>query len=271
MAETKINLTKKTTSSAKKTTSVKTKATSATTKKTTVSRTTTKKVNVPKQITTTNLTQKKKPTMNINQRDKETNAVLTVVGIIALVVVAILIFRLTYAYFTATIKDTNPDKVDAIIQSADLLVRYQDGESNVDFGDKIEPGDIITKEFSVINDGNDTGEYTIVLQNIKHNLGHQTFEEDEVLISDLKYTLAKIDSTDGETILSTGTLPFEKEEDIIYTKDSVDYQQTNKYILRIEYINYPNIDQSDSMGENLELKVNIINYEGEQRTQDTEY
>ena len=271
MAETKSKTTKKGSSSPKTTTSAKTKTTSASTKKTTTSQSRTKKVSAPKTVTTTNLSQKNKPTININQSDRETNAVLTVIGIIVLVIVAILIFRLTYAYFTATIKDTNPDNIDAVINSADLLVRYEDGESNVDFGDKIEPGDIITKEFSVINDGNDTGEYTIVLQNIKHNLGHKMSEDDETITSDLKYTLSRVDSTSGETTLSTGTLPFEKEEDIIYTVDSVDYQKTNKYILRIEYINHPTIDQSDSMGENLELKVNIVNYEGEQRTQDTEY
>ena len=269
MAEPK-RTTKKSSSSASKTSGVK-KTTNSTTKKTSSPQHKTKK-NIPKTVSTTTLPPKKKATMNINQTDRETNAVLTVIGIIVLVVVAILIFRLTYAYFTATIKDTNPNNLDTVIKSADLLVRYQDGNSNVDFGDKIVPGDKIIKEFSVVNEGNDTGQYAIVLENIKHNLGHKIIEnEEEVLLSDLKYTLIKLDSNGSETTLGTGTLPFEIDEYIIYNQDGVEYQKTNKYILRIEYVNYPTIDQSDSMGQDLTLKVNIINSIDEQRTQDTEY
>lgn len=268
MAETKPKTTKKT-STSKKTQVTKTANTS--TKKTTKTTTKNGPKSTPKTIKTTKITPSEKPTIKIEQKDREVNTVLTVIGIIVLVIVAILIFRLTYAYFTVMIDDKNPNNTDVVVKTADLLIHYEDGSSNIELGSKIEPGDIITKEFSVVNDGNDMGEYAIALQNIEHNLGHQISEEDETLISDIKYTLSKVDSTGGKTTMGTGTLPFSASEYIIYTKDEVEYEQTNKYILEVEYINYTNIDQSDSMGEKLELKVNIINYEGEQRTQDTEY
>lgn len=259
---------KKTTSTAKKTP----------VKKTTTNKRTTKKTDVPKiqKVELTTITpQKKKQEL----KEKETNAYLTVLGIVVLAIVAILIFGLTYAYFTATLKDMNPNNPDANIVSADLLVRYQDGESNIELGDKIEPGDILTKEFSVINEGNDTGMYTIALENIKHNLGHkETIDEKEVLYSDITYKLIKIatiNDLETETVIGTGTLPFESGENTdafkIYTKDEVTVDTTNKYRLELTYVNHLSIDQSDSMGESLELKVNIIEYDGEERTQDTEY
>jgi len=157
-------------------------------------------------------------------------------------------------------------------------VRYQDGESNIELGEKIEPSDVLTKEFSVKNEGNDTGIYTIILENIVHNLGHiETEEEKEVLYSDITYKLFKIDNTNDveiETVIASGTLPFESgaKEDafIIYTKDEVLVKSTNYYRLELTYINL-DLDQSDSMGEKLELKVNIAEYDGEIRTDSTEY
>lgn len=222
----------------------------------------------------------KKTSKKQEESKSDTNLGLTILGIIILSVVAILIFTLTYAYFTATIKELNPDGNDVQVISADLLVRYQDGESNIELGEKIEPGDILTKEFSIKNEGNDTGMYTIILENIKHNLGHSELEEEqEVLYSDISYKLLKLektqDGTETETIIATGSLPFEsgKKEDafIIYTKDEVLVNKTNYYRLELTYINHLTIDQSDSMGEKLELKVNITEYEGEIRTDSTEY
>lgn len=219
----------------------------------------------PKTIKTTKISSKQKVNNISNSKKKEegTNVLLTVLGIVVLAVVAILIFRLIYAYFTVNVSTTDPDKENAVVKTADLIVRYEDGSSNMSIGDKIEPGDVITKEFSVVNDGNDTGIYTIVLENIEHNLGH---EENESNVSDVKYTLSRIDELNNKTMLSTGNLPFNKTQDIIYTKDEVLVNKTNKYLLEVEYINHINIDQTDSMGENLKLKVNIINFEGEERT-----
>jgi len=241
---------------------------------------TTKRNNYPKiqKIELTKLEKKSLTKKQEIEQEKGTNFVLTVLGIIILCVIAILIFTLTYAYFTAIIKEIHGDRPDAQVVSADLLVRYQDGESNIELGEKIEPSDVLTKEFSVKNEGNDTGIYTIILENIVHNLGHiETEEEKEVLYSDITYKLFKIDNTNDveiETVIASGTLPFESgaKEDafIIYTKDEVLVKSTNYYRLELTYINL-DLDQSDSMGEKLELKVNIAEYDGEIRTDSTEY
>lgn len=229
-------------------------------------KTNTEKRSGVKTIKTTKITESKpkKSVKGNTKKEETTNALLVVIGIIILAVVAIIIFRLTWAYFTAQINTTDPDKTNVVVNTADLIVRYEDGVSNMEFGDTVEPGDdVIKKYFSVVNDGNDTGMYTIVLENIKHNLGHY---EEEVLTSDIEYTLYKIDNNDNKTLMSTGTLPFESDKYIIYTYDEVDKNKTNNYLIEIEYINHSNIDQTDSMGEKLELKVNITEYDGERRT-----
>jgi len=280
MANTKETSTKKksTTSSKTSTTAKKTSTTRKTTPtKKTTTKTTVKKVAEAPKIKKVEITEIKKPEkqQEVKSREQETNTFLIVLGIIVLAIVAVLIFSLTYAYFYATVKEMNPGTIDAQIVTADLLVRYQDGDSNVELGSKIEPGDILTKKFSVKNEGNDTGIYTVVLENIEHNLGHkETEEEKEVLKSDITYKLLKLDTINNETtetVVATGTLPFKSGTDssafIIYTKDEVLRNTTNTYRLELTYVNHPNIDQSDSMGESLKLKVNIVNYEGERRTE----
>ena len=280
MANTKETSTKKksTTTSKTSTTAKKTSTTRKTTPtKKTTTKTTVKKVAETPKIKKVQITEIKKPEkqQEVKTREQETNTFLIVIGIIVLTIVAVLIFSLTYAYFSATVKEMNPGTIDAQIVTADLLVRYQDGDSNVELGSKIEPGDILTKKFSVKNEGNDTGIYTVVLENIEHNLGHkETEEEKEVLKSDITYKLLKLDIINNETtetVVATGTLPFKSGNDssafIIYTKDEVLKNTTNTYRLELTYVNHPNIDQSDSMGESLKLKVNIVNYEGERRTE----
>lgn len=206
---------------------------------------------------------------------------LTVLGIIILALIAILIFALTYAYFAATIKDMNPNKTDTKIVSANLEVEYLDGKSNINIGEVIEPNNdyIIQKDFSVKNNGNDTGMYTVVLENIDHNLGHKELvNEEEKFISDISYKLLKLDvknEKEIETLVATGYLPFKSGENkdafVVYTKDEVEVSKTNNYRLELTYLYYSNIDQSDSMGGKLSLKVNITEFEGEERTQSTEY
>lgn len=227
-------------------------------------KTSNKKRSGVKTIKTTKITKNNLNKKSDNSsKENTTNTLLVIVGIIILAIVAVLIFRLTWAYFTANVIDANPGEDDIVIDTADLRIHYEDGSSNMEFGDRVEPGDIIAKEFKVVNDGTDTGMYTIVLEGINHNLGHY---DDEVFVSDVKYTLSKLDDSNNKTLMSTGTLPFNSSKEIIYTVDKVDYNKTNKYLLEVEYINHSNIDQSDSMGEKLELKINIVDYEDEMRT-----
>lgn len=222
--------------------------------------------------------------MATNKKKKKKNdnnnfLILIIVSILFLIVATIWIINITYSYFAADIEDVNANKNIAEIQTANLLVKYQDGTSSVKINEKIEPSSKITKEFSVKNEGNDAGMYIIALENIKHNLGHkEVHNEEEMLFSDISYSLVKIDNINNsttETVIATGSLPFksgEKDESfVIYTKDEVLVNKTNNYRLELTYINYQHIDQSDSMGEKLELKVNIAEYDGEIRTQNSEY
>lgn len=204
------------------------------------------------------------------QKEKQTNIILTVLGIIVLVIIAIILFRLTYAFFTASLEDKNPNSVDAQILTADLQVRYQDGDASIELSSLIEPSDIVTKEFSVINEGNDTGLYKIVLQNYENHF-NRARGEDESLESDFNYKLFLIDSLGNESVIATGTLPYSEMpiELEIDSYEEVLVSTTNKYRLEIEYINFTHIDQSDDMGKNLKALINILNVDDEKRVAPT--
>lgn len=278
MTNTKETSTKKksTTSSKTSTTAKKTSTTRKTTptKKTTTKTTVKKVAEAPKikkvQITEIKKTEKQQ---EVKLREQETNTFLIVLGIIVLAIVAVLIFSLTYAYFSATVKETNPNNTDVQIMTADLLVTYMDGDSNIELDSKIEPDDTFYKEFSVRNDGNDLANYTIVLEKLEN-----TFEKDAIYENDkvtcpiepsndeLTFTLSRLDKKQGEEIakISTGTLPCvtpamaEDNPFIIYTSDSVEVGTTNYYRLTIKYNNL-SVDQSNNMDYGkLSSKINII-------------
>lgn len=252
---------------------------STTKKKTTTAKnTSTKKVATSKKTTSTPKTVeiskiKKQEKETIAEKEQKNNITLTIIGIIVLVVVAIIIFRLTYAYFTATIKKTNPDITNVDIKSADLLVRYQDGNSNIKLGDKIKPGDVLTKEFSVLNEGNDTGFYTIILENLTNTFDVECKSEEYADKGEISYTLFKTDATySDESSMKIGlgnvTLPCTESPITFVLAEhiSVDINTTNYYKLEITYKNLA-IDQSDNMDDAyLTAKINIVESELEKRT-----
>lgn len=217
--------------------------------------------------TTKKTTPNNKKKQSQNQNEKQNNAILAALGIIIIVIVIITIFQLTYAFFNANVNDMNPDNTDVEVISADLEVTYHDGGSNIELGGKIVPGSVITKEFSVENTGNDTGMYTITLENFENHFNRERSAE-ETTTSDFTYNLYRIDSDNNESVISTGTLPLALTAvDItLYSKDEVLVKTTNKYKLEIIYQNLENIDQSDDMGKLLEAKINITEYDGEKRT-----
>ena len=202
------------------------------------------------------------------------NIVLIILGIIAFGLVIYLIFRLTYSFFTATIKDVGPNR-DVVVSSSILEVEYVDGNSNIQFGDLIKPGNKITKEFSVQNTNNATlaGEYAIIIRNIINTFSRT---------NDVVYKLYKKDSNNQLSLLASGVFPTssstatvindsgntvtENAASIIYSRDVVQYNTTNNYVLEVEYLNTID-DQSDDMESTLEAKIDIVNVINEQRTQ----
>lgn len=182
---------------------------------------------------------------------EKNNKVLTVLGLIALATLAVIVFRMSYAFFTATVKDTTPDKEDVEVSTAKLEVEYVDGNSNFELGGKIEPGSVLTKEFSVKNNGTDTGYYKIILENIVN-----TF----TISGSLNYTLSRKDGT----VLSSGEFPTDSSI-TLFEQDSVLKDSTNDYIFKLEYVNLGEL-QNDDMGKKVEAKINIAESDSERRS-----
>lgn len=274
----------------KKSTTAKSTSKTTTAKKKTTTKSTSKKTSTPKTTTTTKITRNKKAPVT-PQQERESNVILTVLGILALVIVAIVIFRLTYAFFTAQIEDNNPGMTDVQVATADLEVEYGDGKAYINSEEIINPndentivgifpGDIITKDFSVINKGNDTGYYAIVLENLINTFDVQCKSEEDDTKGEIAYTLYKTDSEysdDSLSTIGTGaiTLPCTTENNpqtvSLIKETSVEKDATNYYRLKIEYKNL-SIDQSENMDTGkLVAKVNIVESETEQRTQQSNY
>ena len=209
------------------------------------------------------------------QEEKQSNTALTLAGIILLIIIAIVIFGLTYAYFTANIKDEKISGDDVEVHTANLLVRYIDGASNMELDAKIEPGDKIIKEFSIKNEGNDTGYYTIILDKYQNHFDRICNAES--IDSDLDFSLIRLDKDGNEVSKIMGTLPCANEYStfILAKNESVELKKdeneniisdTNYYRLEINYENLVDEDQSDDMGSLFEARINIIESEDEMRT-----
>ena len=244
---------------------------------------------------TTNIKNQRKKLTKKQVQEKEINAYLIVLGIIALAVVAIVIFGLTYSYFTANIKDLNPDKKDVIIKTANLEIKYIDGngwitdelgnktnDSTTDF--KIEPGDTITKLFSVksTEDTNDIVPFKIVLQKLTNTLdmnieyNKETKEvtcpsSTDAISKEVTYELYRgTAEEDISTKILYGTIPCVEGNGLMeLITDYVEPTKTNYYKLVVKYENLT-IDQSDTMDYGkFEALVNIIdigeNYTDENR------
>lgn len=272
---------KKTTKRA--TTKTTTKKTSSN-KKTTTKISNTKRKIEPKTVKTTNITKQKvetpKKVVKEIERENETNVILTVIGIIVLVIAAVVIFRLTYAFFTAYIDDKNKDNTDVVIEAADLLVRYADNQTILET--KMEPGESFSKEFWVQNDGNDTGYYAIVLDNLTNTFDvicptEENKDNGEIVFYLYKYNLDENGNKTADTnLMSTGVIPCVDASTTgsnyftLYDNnglgDAVEVTKTNYYNLKIEYKNL-DIDQSDNMDTGkLEARINIKQADEEKRT-----
>ena len=97
----------------------------------------------------------------MNENNKGTTILLTVIGVATLLVAVV---GATFAYFTANVKDVNPDKTDVNVSAATV------GTITFTHGDTITlqnayPGDLDSKTFTIAADATSTipVEYNIYL------------------------------------------------------------------------------------------------------------
>ena len=184
-----------------------------------------------------------------------------IVSVVGITIVLLALLGITYAYYLTRIQgNTNTNSIS--ITTADLKIVYGDGNGLVT-AENIMPGNQVTfkttngtttteKTFTVTNSGNTTVEgygvsldYAYIADTMP-----SIFERPE----DFEVTLTCTTSKTGETCNGfTGDF---NNESIMMTSNDIEVGETHSYSLSI-YYNDPGVDQSNDMGKNLNLKVQI--------------
>ena len=177
-----------------------------------------------------------------------------IVSVVGITIVLLALLGLTYAYYLTRIQgNTNTNSIS--ITTANLKLVYGDG-NNIISAESIMPGDVIgPKTFTVTNTGNTTiDNYSVVLE-----YAYVT-EDDEVIVpsvferpQDFEIVLT---CTDGDGNACNGTTVYFNNENVTLTTASIDPSEVHNYSLTINYLE-PGLDQSNDMGKNLNLKVQI--------------
>ena len=186
-----------------------------------------------------------------------------IVSIVGITIVLLALLGITYAYYLTRIEgNTNTNSIS--VTTADLKLVYGDGNglltaANIMPGKQVEfkttGNETATeKTFTVTNSGNSTIEgYALSLDYAYiADTMPSIFERPE----DFQITLTCTTNKVGETCNGfTGNF---NNESIMLTSNSIDENEVHMYSLSI-YYNDPNLDQSNDMGKNLNLKVQIYN------------
>ena len=177
-----------------------------------------------------------------------------IVSIVGITIVLLALLGITYAYYLTRIEgNTNTNSIS--ITTANLKLKYEDGNGIIS-ANNIVPGNVVgTKTFSVTNSGN------TIIDDYSVSLEYAHIVKDGKVIvpsifnspGDFKITLTCIDNN-GEDC-NGNELNFNNQSVVLVTS-SISPGVTHNYSLSIKY-NDTGIDQSNDMGKNLNLKVQI--------------
>ena len=141
------------------------------------------------------------------------------IPVIASLVTVLVLSGVSYAYFSAKIKENN--KTETVLKSNELNLIFN-GVKEISAPSMI-PGDSFTKTFTVENKSNRAVDYNIYLQNITNE-----FNED------LVYTL---EDTTGSVIGETPLPVTNKDKSYLKTGISIDANTIKTYTLKITFKN----------------------------------
>lgn len=185
-----------------------------------------------------------------------------ITSMVAILLLIITIFGITYAYFVANVRGNEEDK--SISVSAGILeLTYMDGNGVLNLYKYLIPGESVTfkdkdgkevseKTFSVENTGTKLIEdYEVVLENLKNELEYY---------EDLTYTLECRSSIEGKSCNGSSGV-FLKTNGVL-VENSIEAKEIHYYTLKLEY-HETNKDQSKDMNKNISAKINIRDNESE--------
>ena len=167
-----------------------------------------------------------------------------IISMFAITLLILTLFGITYAYFTAKIKEN--DKSESIKISAARLELSYNGEGSYVKISNLQPGGKIEKKtFSITNEGTKkVDNYDIILENLVNELNNY---------EDLTYTLTCKSSDDNDCSGSNGIFP--KTNQVIAT-NTIESNVTHSYILTLNY-KETGTNQSIDMNKEISAKVNI--------------
>ncbi len=180
-----------------------------------------------------------------------------IVSVTGIFLVLLLLVGLTYAYFLTKING-NENTKSISVSTANLALVYGNGNGTIT-AEKIEPGTTLdTKTFTVKNEGNDTTDYVVVIEDVSvtnvSTGATTTFES-----NDFVYTLTC--TSDGEECTGVDTETTFPITGGIMVGNSVEVGKTHTYSLTVTY-KETGVDQSNDMNKTLTAKVNIADPNG---------
>ena len=170
-----------------------------------------------------------------------------VISIVSVVLILLIMFGLTYAYFLTQIKGNTNEK-SISVTTADLKLEYGDGNGfvtlyNVVPNTTITP--LVTKTFTVSNKGNVTVDYGVFLEDVIN-----TFER----VEDLDLKVECTSSMDNKTCNGYDDKMLIN-NDMLFS-NSIDENEIQTYTLTLDY-KEKDVDQSVDMNKNVSAKVQI--------------
>ncbi len=164
-------------------------------------------------------------------------------SITGIILVTLILVGLTYGYYLTTIKgNTNTKSITTSL--ANLELKYDDGNGIIT-SSNLEPGDSVTKTFSVENTGNKkVVNYTVYLENVINEFIDK---------NDLKITL-KCTSNNGTC--NGNTLTYPSSDGIIAVND-IEEKEIQTFELKVDFIETNDL-QNDNMNKKFEGNVKII-------------
>lgn len=166
-----------------------------------------------------------------------------ITSMVAIILLILTIFGITYAYFVSKVKgNTNDKSID--VSTGKLELTYADGNGTVN-AEKIEPGVVVKgKIFTVKNTGvSKVNSYEVVLERLQNDLKYY---------DDLTYELTCV-SDKGTCNGNSDTFPIYESEIV---RNEIDVDETQTYTLTLTY-HETYVDQSKDMAKEVFAKVNI--------------
>lgn len=160
------------------------------------------------------------------------------ISIITVALFIVAIISVSYAFFTAKVKNEGTGKTETSLSTANISLNFQDGPE-LNYPNMI-PGDSFTKTFTLKNTGDKAVNYKVVIQEVENTF----ISKGDIAIS-LK---------EGSTVLKNTTFP--STTSAISDTITIQPNVTKSYTLTITYNNTA-ADQTPDMGKVISGKLFI--------------